>query len=82
MPPMKKTLLTPALDAPGNEPSPLRPYSGLSTLKWRCQRLLQIGSPNATAPSEAAAGETSSLRPSPEFRSASYGTLPASARVG
>ena len=82
MPPMKKTLSTSALDAPVDEPPPLGPYSGPSTLEWRRQRLLQIGSPNATAPSEAAAGETSSLRPSPEFRSASYGTLPASARVG
>ncbi|KAI0745872.1 chloride channel [Earliella scabrosa] len=62
------------------------PLSGPSTTDWRRQRLLQIGqagsSPAVPGVPEAATGETSALRPAPELRSASYGTLPAAARTG
>ena len=61
------------------------PLSGPSTTDWRRQRLLQIGqagsSPAVPGVPEAATGETSALRPAPELRSASYGTLPAAART-
>ncbi|KAI0709544.1 chloride channel [Cerioporus squamosus] len=78
--PLKKTLSTSALDVSGDEP-PSGPLSGPSTVEWRRHRLLQIGNPNPTTSSDTAAGETSTLRPNPELRSTSYGTLPASART-
>ncbi|KAI0775828.1 chloride channel [Trametes elegans] len=58
----------------GDEPPP-GPLSGPSSIEWRRQRLLQIGSPPNV-------DETSSLRPNLAARAASYGTLPSSARAG
>ncbi|TFK85536.1 hypothetical protein K466DRAFT_588014 [Polyporus arcularius HHB13444] len=79
--PLKKTLSTSALDVTDEE-LPSGPFSGPSTTDWRRQRLLQIGNPSASTSSETAAEETSSLRPHPQLRSTSYGTLPASTRTG
>ncbi|KAI0829819.1 chloride channel [Trametes gibbosa] len=53
---------------------PSGPLSGPSSIEWRRQRLLQIGSPTAE-------DEQSPLRPALEARAASYGTLPSVSRT-
>ena len=75
---VQKSTSNPSLDAVAEE-GPSGPLSGPSTTEWRRQRLLQIGSNlSTTSGPEAVADETSSLRPSLEARSASYGTVPTS----
>ncbi|KAI0744080.1 chloride channel [Daedaleopsis nitida] len=76
--PFGKTPSNPSMNA-NNEDRPSGPLSGPSTTEWRRQRLLQIGNDSSMPAAET--DETSALRPDPVLRSASYGTLPATARV-
>ena len=85
--PLTKSLSNPTLNEGAEEP-PSGPLSGPSTVEWRRQRLLRIGSQTTPLaegerdegePGEP--GESSSLRPDHPARAASYGTLPSRARA-
>lgn len=77
--PLRRTLSSTSLNADSAD-RPSGPLSGPSTTEWRRQRLLQIGSnTSASAVETGDTSETSALRPSPQNRAASYGTLPAAA---
>lgn len=78
--PLKKAASDTAVPVlPNSDEEMSGPLSGPSSIEWRRQRLLQIGS-SAAEEDEDEVNETTSLRPAAETRAASYGTLPRQAR--
>ncbi|KAL1945794.1 hypothetical protein VTO73DRAFT_1796 [Trametes versicolor] len=78
--PLKKASSDTAVPVlPNNDEVMSGPLSGPSSIEWRRQRLMQIGS-SAAEEDEDEVNETTSLRPAIETRAASYGTLPRQAR--